>query len=675
MPKARSALFAMAAVAAVSSPHSVPAEETAAALPEVLVTSSRLGEGVTGASTTVVTAADIARSPAETLPELLAREAGVQGTSFYGAVNGAGTAVDLRGFGAAATANTLVLLNGRRLNDVDLAAVDFAAIPKDAIERIEIVRGAGAAVLYGDGAMGGAINIVTRPTAEMASGGSLGGAVGSYGWREARGAAHASAGPVSAFLHGRAAFSDGYRRNNDLRQRDAMAEVRRAFDAFDLYANLAVDDQRLGLPGARLVAPGGVNELESDRRGTSMPDDFAAKQGVAATLGGRMFLDEDTELVVDAGVRRKEQQASLTSWFSYADTALTTLSLTPRVNVDHRLFGLPAHTTAGLDLYRSFYESDRMQSEGDRPHTRYDIDQRTLGVYGQGTVALRPDTDLALGLRLQHNDLSARDSVDPTAPGGAFAMPGTPLDESEWRYALHLGLEHRLTPSLAAFGRAGRSFRLPNVDERVGMGFPTTYELKTQTAQDVEAGLRLRLGALSGSTSLYLMHLEDEIQYSPDRFANVNLDPTRRWGWENAVSYRLTDDVRLRGTLSYTRATFRDGPNAGNDVPLVSRWTGGAGVSWNIWDAYVVLDADLRRVGERRLDNDQANRQPMIPAHTLLDASLSGVVGMVNWSVSGYNLLDEEYFDYGVASTAVQGRYNAYPMPGRTVVGRLGVSF
>ena len=53
-------------------------------------------------------------------------------------------------------------INGRRLNDIDMAGVDLSTIPRDSIERIEITRGNSGAVLYGDNAVGGVINIVTK---------------------------------------------------------------------------------------------------------------------------------------------------------------------------------------------------------------------------------------------------------------------------------------------------------------------------------------------------------------------------------------------------------------------------------------------------------------------------------------------------------------------------------
>src|SRR5450759_602284 len=118
--------------------------------------------GIVGASTTVITAQDIAHSPAQTVQEIIAQTPGVQLTTLFGGVNGAQTNVDLRGFGAFATANSLVLINGRRLNDIDMAGVDLSTIPRESIERIEITRGNSGAVLYGDNAVGGVINIVTK---------------------------------------------------------------------------------------------------------------------------------------------------------------------------------------------------------------------------------------------------------------------------------------------------------------------------------------------------------------------------------------------------------------------------------------------------------------------------------------------------------------------------------
>jgi iron complex outermembrane receptor protein len=91
-------------------------------------TAVRQFNGIVGASATVITAEEIAHSPAQTLQEIIAQTPGVQLTSLYGGVNGVKTSVDLRGFGAFASSNTLLLINGRRVNDVDMQGVDFSTI-------------------------------------------------------------------------------------------------------------------------------------------------------------------------------------------------------------------------------------------------------------------------------------------------------------------------------------------------------------------------------------------------------------------------------------------------------------------------------------------------------------------------------------------------------------------
>jgi iron complex outermembrane receptor protein len=642
------------------------------------------GTIITGASSTVITAQDIERSPGQTLQDVLAREPGIQVRSLFGGANGASTSVDLRGFGATATSNTLVLVNGRRLNDIDLAGVDFSAIPKNSIERIEITRGNSGAVVYGDGAVGGVINIVTKDAVGMPPSARVQAGFGSFNTREGSLSANAASGTFSASVHANTIRSDGYRENNALRQQNAIGDFRwndgRGTSA---YFTIGGDDQRLGLPGGRRVTLT-TSELATDRRGAATPFDFAEKQGVNATLGVSRMLWQGTELIVDGGVRTKQQQAAFFSSFgpdfnSGFKANLTSLSLTPRLLSQHTLAGAPAKLIAGLDVYHSIYGSDRSLNLGDPPIHRYDLTQTTAGLYFQETVGVRPDTDIAFGARVQRNAIDARDRWDPNAPGGAFAGPeGVPLDRSEMQYAWHVGVEHRLTRELAVFGRAARSFRVPNVDERVAMspfGVPTTFDLKTQTSHDVEAGIRAGAGPVTWQTSAYVMDLTNELQFSPATFTNTNLDPTRRYGLETIVSWRVSDSLRLKGGLAYTRAKFREGLFSGNDVPLVSPWTGSLAVSWDIYRKYLVLDAVARFFSNRRMDNDQANVQPFIPGKAVVDLRVGGEIDRLFWSASVQNVFNVLYFDYAIASAFTLGTYNAYPLPGRTYLLRAGMTF
>ncbi len=487
-----------------------------------------------------------------------------------------------------------------------------------------------------------------------------------------------SHGPFAVSVAGNAVNSDGYRVNDYVRQRNGIGDLRYTGDQGSVWLNVSGDDQHLGLPGARLVTTTS-SELDTDRRGATTPNAFSSKTGGSATFGVSRQLTPGIELIVDGNLRRKDQTV-FSSLFGFDTSDIRTLntgSVTPRANIDGQFLGLPTKITTGFDYLDSSLDATRSVALNDPPYHSYTLKQQSTAAYWQQTVSVTPSTDISGGARLQQTKVSARDVYDATAPG-AFDAQATPLDSTETQHALHLGFEHRFSPAIAVFGRIARSFRTPNVDERIGVNaFPVDFNLKTQTSRDIEGGVRGHFGTLDWQSSVYDMELNNEILFIPfpPIGANINLDPTRRVGVENSATLRLSDDLRLKGGLTYTQATFREGIYAGNDVPLVSRWTGNVGLSWNVYQKYAVFDAVVRYVGERRMDNDQANFQPTIPAHATVDLRIGGEMQNLFWSVSVQNLFDVQYFDYAVASSATYGRYNAYPLPGRTFMVKGGATF
>ena len=209
----RSAYFAPA-VLAVASAFAPVAPVRAQQDDAIVVSATRFSEDARRlpASSTVLSAEDIARSAARTLPELLQEQTGITMKDFYGN-NGAVTSIDLRGYGVTGPQNTQVLVDGRRITDIDLTSVQWAAIPLSAIERIEILRGTGA-VLYGDGASAGVINIVTRSPLKRGAALEAFGRAATFNTREGQLYASHAAGDfgINATVYGFS--SDGYRANN-----------------------------------------------------------------------------------------------------------------------------------------------------------------------------------------------------------------------------------------------------------------------------------------------------------------------------------------------------------------------------------------------------------------------------------------------------------------------------
>jgi iron complex outermembrane recepter protein len=661
------------------------------------------GTIVTGASSTVITSTDIARSPGHSLQDLLSREPGVQVTNLFGGVNGARSQVDMRGFGAAAASNTLLLINGRRVTDLDLVGFDLASIPRESIERIEITRGNSGTVLYGDGAIGGVINIITKTGVALPTRARLDYTGGSFSYREGNASFTGSKGPWSTSIWTNAINSDGYRVNNFYRQLNGIADFRYTVNEGSAYLTLSADDSWLGLPGARLVDPSiGVNQLVTDRRGATTPFDWSRKQGENATLGFTRMLAPSAELIVDGGVRHKHETAQFHGSFADpgssdpvrgVDTQLTTVSFTPRLKIDATIGPVQLKGLGGFDYYRAVYGSDRPLFLGAAPIHRYDLTQSSIAAYWMQTVTVFNNTDIGFGRRVQGFTLTARDNFDANAPGGSscffgFCFPNSaqimPLDTAENHRAFHLGIEHRFNQYFAVFARMAQAFRVPNVDERVGTltdFASTSFDLKTQISHDYEAGVRVHVGRFQLQTSIYDMYLTNEIHFrflTNFLFGNINLPPTRRYGSETIAAWQATDDIFVKAGLAYTRAVFREGVDAGNDIPLVSRWTGSLGVAYNIWRKVVIFDGVVRYIGDRRMDNDQHNIQPLIPAHTVIDVGLSGEYDRYYYSLKVQNLFNYYYYDYAIASPfpdgfgSKLGRFNAYPQPGRTFLLKVG---
>jgi len=159
----------------------VHAEETTL-LNTVVVSATRSEQATvpTPASISVISAQEIEQSGARNVAELLRGRAGIQVSDLFG--DGSGGAVfDLRGFGATAGSNTLIMVDGRRLNNgADIAAPDVTTIVLKNIERIEIIQGS-AGILFGNQAVGGVINIITRRPQEFHADVDL--TIGSYNSR------------------------------------------------------------------------------------------------------------------------------------------------------------------------------------------------------------------------------------------------------------------------------------------------------------------------------------------------------------------------------------------------------------------------------------------------------------------------------------------------------------
>jgi vitamin B12 transporter len=147
--------FAAGTLALLAALPSIAAETETAA---VVVTATRQAQRANEllADVSVISREEIDAAGQTSLPELLARQPGVE----YTASGGAGSSMGLLIRGANSE-HTLVLIDGMRVNSATLGTTSLSRIPLSQIDHIEILRGP-ASALYGSEAIGGVVQIFTK---------------------------------------------------------------------------------------------------------------------------------------------------------------------------------------------------------------------------------------------------------------------------------------------------------------------------------------------------------------------------------------------------------------------------------------------------------------------------------------------------------------------------------
>ncbi len=256
-------------VAGVMAASPAAAQTGAYALDEVLVTATRTEQRLADSlpSATVITRGQIEAAQTPELIELLGRQAGIEFARTGGA--GSQASLFLRGTNSS---QTLVLIDGVRLNTALTGAAALGGVSVDSIERIEIVRG-NLSSLYGSEAVGGVIQIFTRGADR--SGLEIGGELGSGDGRAA------SLYAAARFDGGSIALSAGGRRSSPFSAIDTAQVVPGPFAP---GANADIDGNRNASASLRAQAQAGPLELAASVWGSRNDTDFdSTADGPTAT--------------------------------------------------------------------------------------------------------------------------------------------------------------------------------------------------------------------------------------------------------------------------------------------------------------------------------------------------------------------------------------------------------
>lgn len=231
-------------------PLCLSAQEKELTLEGVVVTATKIPEKRKDIPNAVIIIdeTDIQVSGAKTLGELLANELGID-LRTYGNYGGAAQEIHIRGMRGNAVQ---VFVNGVSVNSPSLGTADMGKIPLTNIERIEMVKGSGS-LLYGSGAMGGTVNIITkRPNREKMDL-KVGAGYGSqHTYRLSAEHGMFLAGDFGYYLTAGRTETDGFRDNSNLKQNDiSMKLILEKKDTIDISLYGDYIDRKYGQPGVK----------------------------------------------------------------------------------------------------------------------------------------------------------------------------------------------------------------------------------------------------------------------------------------------------------------------------------------------------------------------------------------------------------------------------------------
>jgi iron complex outermembrane receptor protein len=618
---------------------------------------------------TIISQQEIQDSGAQNVGELLDSSVGVH---IYNNGEVKTDKADIRGFADTAVSNILVLVDGHKVNSIDISGPDLTQIPIEEIERIEVIRGAGS-VLYGDNAVGGVVNIITKKGCGAASG-----AVeydgGSYGASTEDVSVGGSQKGLSYQMNQKYADSDGYRANSNMLAKDYDGKFSYSVtDALTVNSDLVWHQDEYGLPGD--LTPEDLATI--GRRASAYPqnEDYASTLDKMFSLG----VDDKTilgDLSLDTSYRDKDTYAYFDE-APYGATAvkydITTVGILGKDVYKGVVLGHDFQTVAGVDYYDS---QNKILGGGSGLAEDFDnlvVTMNELGAYDTSTLWVTDKLSLEAGYRYQHAQYTFNDKgndlktiKDANAPVGGASM--------KYEYA----------PGSNVHASVQQTFRFLATDEWYSTYTGLNTNLKQQTGIQYEVGIKHNLNDITSLTiTPYWMDNKNEIFYDPYNVyfgSNNNYGHTRRIGIEFSQETDLLkmlparlDKLTFNTSFTYQDPIFIGGPYNHSTIPGVPNTQATAGVAVGFLKHFI-FTANEKFTGQKYAIDDVTNETARDKQYWITDLKLSYKLKMAELFVGVDNLFNEFYNDYTVMSTTSTDKVY-YSAPGRTMLGGIKLKF
>lgn len=653
--------------------------ETELAVEEIVVTATRLADMIqelrrVPGQVYVITAQEIQRDKPRTVQEAIRQVPGIvlydqNGNRFQ-------PMVDLRGLNGQPNPSIAVFVDGVRVNEPDSNAINFDLIPIQDVERIEVLPGPTA--IFGQNAIGGVINIVTKRGGRVPQA-TLEVSAGSF--NHSRVAANTS-GPIKDVDYSLSIVQDresGFRDFSDGRVTQATGRVGyRPSEATDLSLSYRYINNHLEQAG---TLP--LSILEADRKKNISPVDFYANELSAVTFQGRQKLPWGLSLAGNANFRQTSRELQTVGLTSEARAVTDTDSTGGALQVSHdmKVWNRLNRFVIGGEIQHSGVNSGTNGSFLGFPFASKSlIDQDVSGVFAQDTFDLTPELAVTGAVRYDSTRFRFEDELTPANNGEKRYERVTP----------RAGLTYTPWAALTLYANYGEGFRVPTTDELfafgVGSSDPNLRPVKSRT---YEVGLRARpWDWLETTLALFLTDVRDEIVFDPTvpPFGqNRNSPKSRRQGVELGARMRPHERVDILLNYTFMDARFRSEATLssgtverGDRLPLVPMHRANGTITYRpLTGLEVSLNGQY--VSRQVLLNDEANQASFrIQDAFVLNARGSYTWKQLTWFLQLNNLTDKKYETFGIlAFDPSDSTTKPFLMPaaGINVLGGLSVRF
>lgn len=683
-------VYLLAVLAALNVPASgLAGEKTQEVTPvltmeEVVVTATRSAEPVNEipSNITVITAEDISSSGATSIVEVLEKKANLHMRTFSG--NPSQAKIDLRGSGGDNPfGKILVLLDGRRLNRLDMASVNWVQIPLQNIEKIEVVRGANS-VMYGDAAVAGVIQIITRKGAvEPQPDFSL--VFGENSYHEERVGVAGATGKLSYSVSGENHSTDGWRGRSGFNSAGGGFNLSYDFTtALSVSGGVSYNRTEFEMPGSLTVA-----EMDQDRAQyqparawtVAHDSDDSLNEYFNANLLVEGAAGESGSYEIGLVYGSKDITSNMPSGWDpgkFNLIRIDTFGITPKYVHEAVLAGLGHKLISGVDFYHELHTLDQysdLARQAELYHT--DLKRDSLGWYIRDEMTISESLKFGIGFRTEYARVEGKRTDSGT--GALMFDAAKTFDER----AFGVDLNWKPQDRLRLYTRFSTLYRYPFLDEQAEYQGNTGAFL---TDLEAEKGKSYELGGDFSFTdnfklglTLYRTDLEDEIVYEGifPNGRNRNVDASKHSGVEFSMAWEIDKLVSITGNYAYQNATFEKGQYKGREIPLVPLHTAAVAVSLNLPYGFY-LSPEMRFVSDSYLGSDFDNSTDKLKGYLVYDFYVRYRPATARGRHSAFlgvkNIFDAEYSTDGTDGMGWSDNVY-YPSPGRELTGGITIAF